>query len=144
MRMTIDRQHKLCFFERRTLHWTKKRGIISLIPQKEKYRLFLKVWQPITLLKCDYKIIAKVMPIRLQNVLPYIINEDQTGYIKGRFVGQNIRIIEDVVYFTETENLPGIILTIDFEKDFDSINWNVIDTALDYLILGQVLESGLK
>ncbi len=84
------------------------------------------------------------MPIRLQNVLPYIINEDQTGYIKGRFVGQNIRIIEDVVYFTETENLPGIILTIDFEKDFDSINWNVIDTALDYLILGQVLESGLK
>ncbi len=79
---------------------------------------FLKRELSIELLNCDFKIIAKVMAIRLQNVLPFIINEDLTAYIKGRFIGQNIRIIEDIVYFTETENLPSIILTIDFEKAF--------------------------
>ncbi len=92
--------------------------------------MFLKNWQPITLLNCDYKIIAKVMAIRLQKVLPFIINVDQTGYIKDRFIGENIRIIEDVVYFTETENILGKILKIDFEKAFDSINWNFIDNTL--------------
>ncbi len=76
------------------------------------------------------------MAIRLQKVLPYIINEDQIGYIKHRFIGQNIRIIEDVVYFTEIENLPGIILKIDFERAFDSISWNSIDNALRLFNLG--------
>ncbi len=92
--------------------------------------MFLRNRQPITLLNCDYKVIAKVMAMQLQKVLPFIIIENHTGYIKGRFIGQNIRIIEDVVYFTEAENLPGIILTIDFEKEFDSINWNFINNVL--------------
>ncbi len=73
------------------------------------------------------------MVIRLQNVLPFIINEDKTGYIKGRFLGQNIRII---VYFTETEILPSLILTIDFKKAFDLINWNYIGNALELINLG--------
>jgi len=68
--------------------------------------------------------------LRLQKVLPDIIDEDQTGYIKGRFIGQNIRVIEDIVYFVEKEKLPGIIITIDFEKAFDSINWNFIKQSL--------------
>ncbi len=50
--------------------------------------------------------------------------EGQAGYIKCRFIVQNIRNIENVVYFTETENLPGIKLTIDLEKVFDLIRWN--------------------
>ncbi len=70
------------------------------------------------------------MAMSLQNILSFIINENHTGYIKGRFIGRNIRIIEDVVYFTESENLPGIILTLDFEKAFDLTNWNFIDNAL--------------
>ncbi len=73
------------------------------------------------------------MVIRLQNVLPFIINEDKTGYIKGRFLGQNIRII---VYFTETEILPSLILTIDFKKALDLINWNYIGNALELINLG--------
>ena len=93
-----------------------RRGILSLIPKKNKNRLFLKNWRPISLLNTDYKIIAKLLALRLTNVLPFIIDEDQTGYIKQRYIGQNIRVIEDLCHLTETENLPGVILLIDFEK----------------------------
>ncbi len=73
------------------------------------------------------------MAIRLQKVLPFIINEDQTGYIKGRFIGQDIRIIEDV-YFTETENLPIIILTVILKKNLIQ-STEILSTMLwDYLI----------
>ena len=44
----------------------------------------------------------------LKTVLPYVINEDQTGYIKDRFIGQNIRIIEDVLYFEEEKKATRI------------------------------------
>ncbi len=114
-----------------------KRGIITLIPKKEKNRLFLKNWRPISLLNVDYKILAKLFAIRLTKVLPFIINEDQTGYIKGRFIGFNIRQIEDAILFSDINNTPGIILSIDFEKAFDTINWKFIDSALRAFNFGE-------
>jgi len=38
----------------------------------------------------DYKILTKVLANRLEKVLPKIINPDQTGYVKGRYIGENI------------------------------------------------------
>ncbi len=107
-----------------------RRGIITLIPKKDKDRLLLKNWRPITLLNVDYKILAKALSNRLCSILPYIINEDQTGYLQGRFIGCNIRLIEDLIIYTHQNNMPGIILTIDFEKAFDSISWKFIDYSL--------------
>ncbi len=55
-----------------------KRGIITLLPKKGKNRLFLKNWIPISLLNTDYKIIAKILAMRLQLVLTNLINYDQS------------------------------------------------------------------
>ena len=121
-----------------------KRAIITLIPKKDKDRLFLKNWRPISLLNVDYKILTKTLANRLSKVLPHIINNDQTGYIKGRFIGCNIRIIEDILQFTDMNNLPGIILNIDFEKAFDSISWQFIEKSLETFNFGQVFISYVK
>lgn len=37
----------------------------------------MKNWRPLTLLNCDYKIIAKILPERLKIVLHKIIHTDQ-------------------------------------------------------------------
>ncbi len=66
-----------------------------------------------------------------------IINDDQSGYLKGCFIGQNIRILEDVSFFTKENNLPGISLSIDFEKAFDPLNWNFIFKTLKYINFGE-------
>jgi hypothetical protein len=113
-----------------------KRGIITLLPKKGKNRLFLKNWRPISLLNTDYKIIAKILATRLQEVLPSLINLDQSGYLKKRFIGQNIRILEDVSFFAKENNLPGILLSIDFEKAFDSLNWNFLFKTLKHVNFG--------
>ncbi len=54
-----------------------------------------------------------------------------------------MRIIEDV-HFTENENLPCIILTIDLEKAFDLINWNFIDKDLGQFNLGPNIRKRVK
>jgi hypothetical protein len=56
-----------------------KTGILTLLPKKTKNRLLLKNWRPISLLNTDYKLIAKILGSRLQNVLPDLSNEDQSG-----------------------------------------------------------------
>ena len=121
-----------------------RRGIISLIPKKEKNRMFLKNWRPISLLNTDYKLLAKILASRLQNVLPDIINDDQTGYLKNRYIGQNIRLLEDVSFFTTKENIPGIIFSIDFEKAFDSVNWNFLYKTLKFFNFGNNFISYIK
>ena len=113
-----------------------RRGIITLIPKKDKNRLYLKNWRPITLLNIDYKILAKILAHRLVEVLPTVISEDQTGYIKGRYIGCNIRLIEDMIFYTNLNDIPGIMLTIDFEKAFDSIKWSFIDKSLQTFNFG--------
>lgn len=118
-----------------------KRGIISLLPKKDKERLYLKNWRPITLLNVDYKILAKALGNRIISHLPSLIDEDQTGYVKKRFIGNNIRIIEDIIVYTKTNNVAGILLAIDFEKAFDSLRWSFLDKCLEAFNFGQQFRS---
>ena len=71
----------------------------------------------------DYKIATKALALRLREVLPSIMSDVQAGYIEGRFIGQNIRMISDIINFTAEQNQEGIALLIDFEKAFDSLEW---------------------
>ena len=78
---------------------TQRRGIIKLIPKKDAEPDLIKNWRPITLLNCDYKIAAKAIANCLKKVIPKLVNSDQTGFIKGRFIGENIRLIDSVINF---------------------------------------------
>ena len=74
----------------KTLSCEQKRGIIRLIPKKDKDLTLIKNWRPISLLNTDYKLIAHVLADRLQNVIPNIISKDQSGYLKSRNISVSI------------------------------------------------------
>ena len=52
--------------------------------------------------------------------------------MKGRYIGENIRLLYDTLLITEQEKIPGLLLMIDFEKAFDSISWTFIEKALHF------------
>ena len=114
-----------------------KRGIINLIPKEGKDLRYLRNWRPLSLLNTDYKILTKTLSNRLQKVLPKLVNKDQVGYIRGRYIGQNIRIIKDIMTYTAKKNLPGYILLIDLEKAFDSIEWPFLIKCLKHYNFGE-------
>ena len=70
-----------------------KKGYYDPFTPKNKNGAKLKNWRPLSLLNVDYKIITKCLSHRIINSLPYILHSDQTGFIKGRFTGINIRRI---------------------------------------------------
>ena len=106
------------------LSTSQRRGIISLIPKKDSIPFFLKNWRSISLLSTDYKIVTKCNASRLKQVLPSIAHPDQTGYLKGRYIGQNIRLLSDNTDYADENNFPGILFFADFEKAFDTIEHN--------------------
>ena len=101
-------------YEKDQLSITQRRGIIKLIPKKDAEPYFIKNWRPLTLLNCDYKIAAKSIANRLKVFLPNLINNDQTGFIKGRFIGETIRLIDSVICYAKEKNIPGTRITLAF------------------------------
>ena len=65
---------------------------------KKGDRSDIRNWRPISLLNIDYKILSKVFAERLKLVLHEIISDEQKGCIPGRFIGETIRQIEDLLY----------------------------------------------
>ena len=108
---------------------THKQIIISLIFKKDDRKLF-KNYRPISLSNVDYKILAFVLAKRLQKVISKLISPEQVAYINSRYIGQNVRLLLDIIDYAEKHNKPGVLLFLDFEKAFDSLNWNFIHACL--------------
>ena len=119
-------------FETVMLSISQRRGIVKLIPKKDADLKLVKNWRPITLLNCDYKIATKAIASRIKTLLPNLISDDQTGFVKDRFIGENIRLIDSVMKFTASRNIPGLLLFLDFEKAFDTLEWAFIHKTLRY------------
>ena len=119
---------------------SQRRGVITLIPKEDSDLSILANWRPITLLNLDYKIASKVIAKRMEKVLSLLINPDQTGFIKGRFIGQNIRLINDILEQTKLQNIPGILLQLDFRKAFDTIEWEFIQRTIALFNFGDSIQ----
>ena len=109
---------------------TQKKAVITLIEKQGKDRTLMENWRPISLINVDAKIISKVIAARVKNVLPSIIHHNQTGYVKDRYIGETARSIFDIMEFTDYENIPGILIFIDFRKAFDTLEWHYLFSCL--------------
>ena len=115
---------------------SQRRGVIILVPKEDSNLLSLSNWRPIALLNLDYKIASKVIAKRMEKVLSVLINPDQTGFVKGRYMGQNTRLIIDILEQTKLQSIPGILLQLDFCKAFDTIEWSFIHKVIALLNFG--------
>ena len=123
-------------YEKGEMSSSQKQAIITLIDKKDQDRCDLKNWRPISLLNVDTKIASKVIAERIKKQLPEIIHKNQSGYITGRYIGENIRSILDILDYTKAKNLPGFFLFIDFEKAFDSLDWTFLNRCLELFHFG--------
>ena len=73
-----------------------------------------------------------------------MIHENQVGFIKGRFIGENTRQLYDIMHHLEERNSKGLLLLVDFEKAFDSISWKFIDKVLSFLNFGMIFRNYIK
>ena len=127
-------------YERNELTISQRRGIITLLPKEDGSLLDLHNWRPITLLNVDLKNAAKAIAKRLETFLPNLIHPDQTGFVKGRYIGENIRLMSDVLDFTKEQKIPGILVALDFRKAFDSLEWPFIMKILDAFNFGSSIK----
>ena len=120
---------------------SQKQANISLIFKKDE-KENLKNYRPLSLTNIDYKIIAFVLSRRLQRVVHKLISENQTSYVKGRYIGINARTILDIYEYCENNNIDGSLIFLDFEKAFDSVEWNFMYKILEKFKFGKISLTG--
>jgi hypothetical protein len=78
--------------------------------------------RPITLLNCDYKVLARVLVQRFTPAAEAVVDPGQTAFLPGRWIGDNILQHLEVIDYCRAESKPGCVLFLDFEKAYDRMD----------------------
>jgi len=114
---------------------SQRTGVISLSFKKGD-RLDIRNWRPISLLNVDYKLASRVITGRLLKVIHLVVDKDQACGVPGRFIGENVAFLRDVVDYANLSNVPVAILSLDQEKAFDRLEWSFIRETLQSMGFG--------
>ena len=63
----------------------------------------------------------------------HVVTSDQTVYVPGRFTGESVRLISDILEYTDNAEIPCYMLSADIEKAFDSVSHTLIIAVLKKL-----------
>lgn len=105
---------------------------IALIPKKEDPDSF-EDFQPISLCNSIYKIIAKIIAVRLKPILSSGISSEQFGFLDGRKIHEAIGVAQETIHSIKQSNKKGVVLKIDLSKAYDQISWSYIQMLLTHL-----------
>lgn len=99
---------------------------LALVPKYSNPQDLIE-FRPISLLGSIYKILAKILAARLKMVLKPVISPNQSAFLPERNILDGVVIINEVVDFVNKTKKKCLILKVDFEKAYDSVNWSFLE-----------------
>ncbi|GKB28200.1 putative RNA-directed DNA polymerase [Tanacetum coccineum] len=100
-------------------------SFIVHIPKKTD-PLSFSDYRPISLIRCVYKVISKLLALRLAKVTGSVISPNQSAFIEGRQILDGCLIANEIIRMLSLEKLKLLLFKVNFEKAFDSVNWNFL------------------
>ncbi|KAF4615476.1 hypothetical protein D9613_003370 [Agrocybe pediades] len=97
---------------------------------KKKDKDEMANYRPLTMLNTDYKLMTKVYATRLSSVATTVLHENQAGFVKGRQITDQTRLIETMIDYAATTGKNGLIVGLDQEKAYDKIAHDYLWKAL--------------
>ena len=101
---------------------------LALIP-KVACPKSLKQYRPIALCNVCYKILAKVLTNRLKRIMPKIICENQSAFVAGKQIHDNILVVHEILHslmHQTKQDSAGMAIKLDMAKAYDRVEWNFL------------------
>lgn len=95
-------------------------------------------FRPISLVHYFAKLVTKLLANRLAGRLDQLVSPNQSAFIKGRFILDNLLLVQHTTKFLHQQKQPRIPLKLDITKAFDSVSWPFLLEVLKNLGFGPV------
>lgn len=96
--------------------------------------------RPISLCNVSNKIISKIISIRIANILPKLISDNQFGFLKGRLITENILLAQELVHGIKKINQGGnIVIKLDMSKAHDKLSWSFLTAVLRKMNFSEII-----
>lgn len=104
----------------------------SLILKKDHPKFFFSNFHPISLCNVCYKIVSKIMGNHLKDVLDNLISRQYSGFIPSHTLLDNIIDVQEIIPSTNQDRTKPtrMFIKVDFERAYDTLNWNAILATL--------------
>ncbi|CAB3987136.1 Hypothetical predicted protein [Paramuricea clavata] len=131
------------YLEKGELPLSLRRAVVSLLFKREDPEN-LKNLRPISLLKADYKLIAKMVSQRLRLIMLSPIHPEQSCAVPGRSSEDNATLLRDISDYAQSNNLKCAFIVIDQEKAFDYVDWGFMHKVLARMNFGLKIRGIIK
>lgn len=94
----------------------------------------MKDLRPIALCNILYKVIAKVLANRLKDILPDIITENQSAFVPGWNISDNVLVAFELLHFMKKKNYGSngeVALKLDVSKAYDRVYWSYLKNHME-------------
>ncbi|XP_060183338.1 uncharacterized protein LOC132613336 [Lycium barbarum] len=118
------------FFDGQTLPMSVTHTNMVLLPKKNNIETFADM-RPISLSNFINKVISRVVQDKLEGILPSLISPNQSGFVKGRCIIENVLLTQEVVTDTRLRGKPAnVVLKLDMAKAYDRVSWSYLIRVL--------------
>ncbi|XP_020985845.2 uncharacterized protein LOC107462320 [Arachis duranensis] len=97
----------------------------------------IKDIRPISIARCVYKVISKVLTKRMKSVIPGLVGESQSAFVKGRRIHDGALIAGETVQWLKLKKKASAIIKLDFQKAYDRVKSNFVDIVLEKIGFGR-------
>ena len=80
-----------------------------------------------------YKIVVKVLSNRLRGILLGIISENQSAFVPGRSITDNVFVAFEMLHYMKQKKRGAegeVALTLDVSKAYDRVDWRFLKQQL--------------
>jgi hypothetical protein len=95
---------------------------LALISKKDKLESFNE-FRSISLCNCLYKIISKVLAIRVKTIFSYVISQEQFCFLANKQIYEAIRAAQQGIHSIKVKNRPTAVLKLGFPKAYNRTSW---------------------
>eukprot|EP01018_Ginkgo_biloba_P004985 Gb_28741 [translate_table: standard] len=104
----------------------------ALIPKTDN-PVFFEDFRPISLCNCMYKILTKLLAMRIKKVLSFSISKEQFSFLQGRQIHEAIGVAQEGLHTIKTKRLKALVVKLDLSKAYDRASWLYLRLMLLHL-----------
>ncbi|XP_075091889.1 uncharacterized protein LOC142172035 [Nicotiana tabacum] len=104
---------------------------LVLLPKKPRVETFSDL-RPISLSNFINKVLSRVLHDRLEIFLPSLITPNQSGFVKGRSISENILLTQEIVTDIRLRGNPAnVVIKLDMAKAYDRVLWRSLNKLFE-------------